>query len=904
MTNQNGQIENQEITEEAVAGSVRVTPKGAFNQPLANGFTVNLATVADNFTAWGGSLPGQTRTRDWELRRFWPTEPILASAIYNMVTRNTTFAWTLTGPEAIVEPTQQILHMSDIGRGWRSFISKMSTDLFTQDNGAFGEIIREEDRPDSPVVNVAHLDASRCVRTGDPFTPVLYGDIKGRVHEMKWYQVFTWEELPSPIETMHGVQLCAVSRVLRAAQILRSIGIYQKEKISGSNPGMIYLTNGMGQAEIEDAIVQHNANQSNRGMLEYIVPLIVAGVDPSVAPSVESIDLKSLPDGFDIDQVMRWYINQLALGFGADYQDFAPLSQGNLGTSTQSEVLHEKSRGKGAGAFMQMVEYTFNFQGVIPQMVSFAYDEQDDSADKAAADLFDKESDAIKKNIESGALTPRAGTQLLLDKGFISEEVFELVLAEMEEVAAATADNTAFDRRMAEAAVGDVTTDVVAQDDEDITNKGQKQAVDNTGGAMIAFVPSESIRESLSMRNGQPVDQLHVTLAFLGDNAEMSEDDRRAIRAVTLATARRQRPITARFSGTARFQTDGELDPFVALLDSQELKDFREELVANLEAAEVEVSRKFSFTPHITLTMLAENQRTPNVELPSDDIILNDFVVVFGGESQSIDMSKEKKKRKKKRKGGRYGSKDFSSFESLPAFGEETRIDAEEEYLRRIMDVFGETLEDFERRIGTKGFKAHMVGKKEAPEDVFLDGEFWGDFRQRAFDVGEPFARKTALDAASLNVNVGLNVNMDFVNDEVLNFSRGYTNTFVDQLERTSKKQLQNAITHWQETGLGNRGLPDLVNALKPTFGTARAELIATNEVTKLFDEGNNLAHKAAGILIEEWATSEDGFVEEICVALNGKRFGVDEGPRPVTGTHIGCRCERLPVGNNGTVIG
>ncbi len=461
----------------------------------------------------------------------------------------------------------------------------------------------------------------------------------------------------------------------------------------------------------------------------------MAGVDPTVAPAIATIDLKSLPDGFDIDQVMRWYINQLALGFGADYQDFAPLSQGNLGTSTQSKVLHEKARGKGAGAFMQMVEYTFNFQGVIPQMVSFKYDEQDDSADKAASDLFDKESDAIKKNVESGALTPRAGTQILLDKGFISEEVFDLVLKEMELVAASTADDTAFDRRMAEAAVGDVTTDVVAQDDEDITNK------------------------------------------------------------------------------------------------------------------------------------------------------------------------EKHKRKKKKRKGSRYGSKDFSSFESLPAFGEETRIDAEEEYLRRIMSVFDETLDDFERRIGVKGFKAYMVGKKEAPEDVFLDGEFWGDFRQRAFDVGEPFARKTALDAATLNVNVGLNVNMDFVNEEVLNFSRGYTNTFVDQLERTSKKQLQNAITNWQETGLGNRGLPDLVDALKPTFGTARAELIATNEVTKLFDEGNNLAHKAAGILIEEWSTAEDGFVEEICVALNGKRFGVDEGPRPVTGTHIGCRCERLPVGNNGAVI-
>ncbi len=680
----------------------------------------NLASIADTLPAWGGSQ-ANVRQRDIALRKFWPTEPTLASTVYAMSLRNTTFSWKLTGPEQVVGIVQDILHMSDLGRGWRSLISKVSTDLFTQDNGAFMEIIRQADSPDSPVINIAHLDAERCTRTGNLDIPVLYRDTKGRTHNMKWYQVTTLEEFPSPVETMYNVQLCAVSRVLRAAQILRDIGVYQREKISGSNPNAIYITNSIGRREISDAMVQHQADQAARGMTMFIVPLIVAGVDPTSPVSIESIDLKSLPDGFDIDEAMKWYINQLALGFGADYQDLAPLPGGGLGTASQSMILHEKSRGKGPGAFMQMMEYRFNFHGLIPKNVTFEYDEQDTLEDQAQTDLFFKESDAIKKNIESGALTPRAGTQMLLDKGYISEEVFDLVLVEMLAVA-----NIADEDRQRQIAI-DVTTEVMAQDDQRIENKAMT-------------------------------------------------------------------------------------DPY-------------------------------------------------------------------------------------------WGSKEPEAFESLPEFGEDQRIEQEEEFRVLVLRALEDTLEDFEKRIGTKGMRRYRLGTKADPEEVFLDGAFWGAFQKRVEDIGQPFANKVAMDAAALNVEIGLDVNMALVNQEVLAFSEHYTNVWWEQLEQSTRKSLQNAITTWQESGLGTRGLPDLVDKIKPLFGNTRAELIAANEVTVIFDQGNNLAHKAAGIKEEEWQTSEDPHVDEICTDLNGQRFPVDAGPRPVRDTHIGCRCARLPVGASGNVI-
>ena len=383
--------------QQALSRSVQETGPGASGAFGTDGLVMAVASVADSFQAWGTSV----RIRDQQLRQFWPTEPILASAIYNIAVRNAAFHWTLEGEPATVAAVQDMMQHSDFGRGWRALQIKLLTDLLTQDNGAFMEIIRAADSPNAAVVSLGHLDARRCTRTSDPLNPVIYTDAKGVLHKMRWYQIQAMAEFPSPIETVYGLQLCAVSRVLRAAQLLRDIGIYMREKISGDNPNAIYIVGGVTSKGITDAMEQHKQRQSERGMARWVVPLVMGTLDPTAAVSVESIDLKSLPDGFDIDESMKWYINQLALGFGADYQDFAPLPGSNLGTSTQSAVLHSKSRGKGPATWMQMQEEMFNFKGILPSNVTFQYDEQDVEADLEQADLEETVADTIKTLIES-----------------------------------------------------------------------------------------------------------------------------------------------------------------------------------------------------------------------------------------------------------------------------------------------------------------------------------------------------------------------------------------------------------------------------------------------------------------------------------------------------------------------
>jgi SPP1 gp7 family putative phage head morphogenesis protein len=463
-------------------------------------------------------------------------------------------------------------------------------------------------------------------------------------------------------------------------------------------------------------------------MMRFIIPLIIGSIDPSATVSLETIDLKTLPESFNLDDSMRWYINQLALGFGVDYQDFAPLPGRGIGSSTEALVLHMKSRGKGPGFWMKLLEYTFNFHGLIPQNVTFSYDEQDVEADLEEAELEKIQSDSIKAYVDTGVLDPQAGRQILLDNGTISEETFDRLSVE-----------------------GDITTDVTAVDVEPVENKAVTQ-----------------LKESHRMRR--------------------------------------------------------------------------------------------------------------------------------------------RRNRKKPRK--RYAQ---AATDERADFAEAERLALEDEIAAAMDDVLGRAMRRARTVMGLSGVEAAkrrrftasiLTGRKQTPDDIIGDEVFWEEFRTDATATMLPFARRGALEAIDANIAVGVGVDLELINAQVLEFSRTYTNEWWASIEGTSQAQLRNAITTWQETGLGSRGFPDLVKAIEPTFGRSRARLIAVNETTKIFDAGNKMAHEAGGINEEEWQTSRDDRVDGICKALDLERFPINAGPRPVTGTHIGCRCARLPVGPGGETLG
>lgn len=476
MINGNGHITDQQekaLTADALKYSVQAEPQyaaGISSTPQGENYlTLNLANAADEFWPWG--YAGNMARRDFQLRQFWPTEPTLAGAVTTIASRNAALSWKLDGPTRTVEAVQNIFQGADLGQGWIPFIIKLTLDLLSQDNGAFIEVAREsyidgeralklsdakQNLP--PVVGISQLDAGCCVRTGHPLYPVRYRDPdSNEEHLMPWHMVVPLSEMPSPIKRMRGMQYSALTRILRTAQTFRDYGIYKHEKISGRFAKSLHIVGGPSKTQIDDMTTKQNERADNQGLTRYIMPYILASLDPTKPVSHVEIALAGLPDGFDFDAELRAYITQLALAFLEDYQTFAPLPGGGLGTSQQSVVLAMKGRGKGVGLFMKGLTHIFNFWGILPRTVQFTFDEPDPMADKEKADLQQVQIANIVQVVQAGLMAKEVARQYMADNEIIFNEDYLAMQGEAD----ATPDETATDEERIQS-TGDITPIAVA----------------------------------------------------------------------------------------------------------------------------------------------------------------------------------------------------------------------------------------------------------------------------------------------------------------------------------------------------------------------------------------------------------------------------------------------------------
>lgn len=412
-------VEQKVLDKDAVRRSVVETPDvQERDQPSAHPLILNIAMASQTITPWGVNF----KRRDRELRAFWPGEPWLASVVYLVSIRNASFAWEVIGsdpskprPKNTINAVTRMLKRSDRGNGWKKLMLKTCIDLYTTDNGVFWEIIRRGKGPNAPVMNIAHLDSARCLRTGDPVNPVIYTDKNGRERILKYWQVRTIEEFPSPIEEAYDVQYSAVTRCLLAAEIIQSISVYKQEKVGGTFTRAIDAISGITENNVRDAIETAMEQRLNAGIYRYSIPILLASVDPSSKLSHVHIDLASLPDNFDEDTSFKWYVAQLAAAFGVDYQEIAPLMTGNLGSSQQSEIMHLKTRGKGPALIMGLIEDTIN--GLLPGNVEFQFKEQDLRSESEKANARFTRAKERSLRIRAGELDEEAARQLAVEAG-------------------------------------------------------------------------------------------------------------------------------------------------------------------------------------------------------------------------------------------------------------------------------------------------------------------------------------------------------------------------------------------------------------------------------------------------------------------------------------------------------
>jgi hypothetical protein len=342
-------------------------------------------------------------------------EAIWAGAVAIAITKVSSLSWEVTGDIPLrTRRGQDLLLNADAGRGWVSFISKLLQDFLMTNNGCFIEIVRAADSEASPIIGLIPLDSMRCTRTGNSETPVIYQDLRGAFHELKYYEVLEFADMPSTRASMFGSGKCAAARAYKSIYKLACIEGYISDKVSGRRPLAINLINGMNDMQLRSVLMTAQSEADAKGAIAYM-GAIIATIPGDIAPNLVTIPLADFPDNFsrrdELDIAVLAYANNL----GLDVQDLQPLTGRALGTGAQSQVLDEKAKGKGLASFKQGFTHGMN-QWVLPDSTTMEFIEHDWRDKKLRAENNGAIETYVGDSVNKGIITAPQGLQILVDE--------------------------------------------------------------------------------------------------------------------------------------------------------------------------------------------------------------------------------------------------------------------------------------------------------------------------------------------------------------------------------------------------------------------------------------------------------------------------------------------------------
>jgi len=150
-------------------------------------------------------------------------------------------------------------------------------------------------------------------------------------------------------------------------------------------------------------------------------------------------------------------------------------------------------------------------------------------------------------------------------------------------------------------------------------------------GAMVALVPADDDAERLAVDAGEPVDELHCTLLYLGEAADYDDDARDAVTAAVADVAAGFAPFDADGFAISLFNPESdERDPCIVLgLSGAELADVHDAVAGEVEASP---EQHEPWIPHITLVYDAEPEMVAELTDRTGPVRFDRIRVAFGDE--------------------------------------------------------------------------------------------------------------------------------------------------------------------------------------------------------------------------------------------------------------------------------
>lgn len=401
-----------------------------------------------NFLAQGAGLvsPWWSKQRDLELNDFWKKIPHLSGAFYTLASKLSAVPFRIEPRDPAVRAHRDLADQfqgvleeeAEFGQMWEGFFVPWLLDLWTQDNGAFAEVIGEgsKDGPiRGPAVGLAHLDSYRCNRTGNADFPVVYIGMDGTPYKLHRSRVVYASQMPSPREEMYRVGLCWTSRVLDVAQNLLDILTFKQEKL-GSRPArrLMITQGGLDPDTLKSAFEQAEQAMTNQGLTRY-AKTVITGDQIYPDANVASIDLAGLPDGFDEQQSITLGMFTIALTGAVPPRWLWPASETG---ATKADAMYQHVAGLtgGPGATLKLIATALGGSErgklstagkFLPPTLRMTFDFQDDEEDRTQAEIRFTRSQQREKDLADEVITVRVAREQAVEAGDLTKAQFEMM---------------------------------------------------------------------------------------------------------------------------------------------------------------------------------------------------------------------------------------------------------------------------------------------------------------------------------------------------------------------------------------------------------------------------------------------------------------------------------------------
>lgn len=346
-----------------------------------------------------------TRLDTW-LAKVVKKEPYLLGILQSVVSIDKNRGWTLVGGKIQVRKFVNILHNFQVAPdlfGWRNGLSVSAQNFYQSNLGAVVEIGRSQSN--GPLAALYTVDPTKCKLTGKQETPLKYTN--GPRDKQFWEPTdyFRVTSFPSPAESMNGLGMCAVYRCIELAKLLVSVFEHDKERLGSKAPKGILTINGVSQSQWLQSLEESTADLKTLER-EYYSGVQVLANDGEPEIKVGLTSLSNLPEQFDHRQFVDMIIYGYALAFGYDPREFWPVSQGSLGTATESESQFRRASSKGGLDFV--LGFQERLQDELPETVEFEFEQRDVQGDIAEVEFQKAKLDIISQ-MYSGSSAQQGG---------------------------------------------------------------------------------------------------------------------------------------------------------------------------------------------------------------------------------------------------------------------------------------------------------------------------------------------------------------------------------------------------------------------------------------------------------------------------------------------------------------